>query len=95
LAFGIVRDVFPADRVASAVSKVAALLGVGAGLGIVLACPIVDTFNYHFLFWIPLIVVVAAAIGAYFLVPESSNRTPRVEAAEQAIDSLWQGRAVA
>jgi EmrB/QacA subfamily drug resistance transporter len=76
LAFGVVRDVFPAEKVASAVSKIAALLGVGSGLGIVLAGPIVDTFSYHFLFWIPLIVVVTAAIGAYLLVPESSNPTP-------------------
>jgi MFS family permease len=74
LAFGVVRDEFPADEVASAVSKVAALLAVGSGLGIVLAGPIVDALNYHYLFWIPLIVIVAAAIGAYYVVPQSSNQ---------------------
>jgi EmrB/QacA subfamily drug resistance transporter len=73
LAFGIVRDHCPADRVASAVSKVAALLGVGAGLGIILAGPIVDILDYHYLFWLPMIVVALAAIGAYFFVPESAN----------------------
>ena len=76
LAFGIVRDQFPADRVSGAVSKVAALLAVGAGLGIILAGPIVDTLNYHYLFWFALIVVAVAAIGAYFFVPESANTTP-------------------
>jgi EmrB/QacA subfamily drug resistance transporter len=76
LAFGVVRDELPENKVASAVSTVAALLAVGAGLGIILAGPVVDVLNYHWLFWIPLIVVVAAAIGAYVFVPESPNTTP-------------------
>jgi EmrB/QacA subfamily drug resistance transporter len=76
LAFGIIRDEFPREKVASAVSTTAALLAVGGGLGIVLAGPIVDALDYHFLFWLPLIFIVAAAIAAHFVVPESLNTTP-------------------
>jgi predicted MFS family arabinose efflux permease len=37
----------------------------------VLAGPIVDAFDYHWLFWFPLIVLVLSALAAQFLVPES------------------------
>jgi MFS family permease len=90
LAFGIVRDQFPEDKVASAVSKVAALLGVGAGLGIILAGPIVNIFDYHYLFWIPLIVVAVAAVGAYFFVPELGNTTPgRISVLPTLLMASW------
>jgi EmrB/QacA subfamily drug resistance transporter len=76
VAFGIIRDEFPADRVAGAVGAIAALTAVGAGLGIVLAGPIVDALGYHWLFWLPLILTVAAAVSALLFVPESPVRTP-------------------
>ena len=41
LAFGIIRDEFPRDRVAGAVGIMSALAGVGGGAGVVLAGPIV------------------------------------------------------
>ena len=55
LAFGIIRDEFPAERVAGAIGVMSAILGAGAGAGIVLAGPILEHLNYHWLFWIPLI----------------------------------------
>ncbi|MEO6701933.1 MAG: MFS transporter [Jatrophihabitantaceae bacterium] len=76
LAFGIIRDEFPAAKVAGAVGVIAALLAVGGGLGLVLAGPIVNTLDYHWLFWIPGIVVAAAALATQLLVPESPVRTP-------------------
>ena len=76
VAFGIIRDEFPAERVAGAVGAIAALTAVGAGLGIVLAGPIVDALDYHWLFWLPLILTVIAAISAILFVPESPVRTP-------------------
>ena len=42
LAFGIIRDEFPRERVAGGVGMMSALLGVGGGAGVVLAGPIVD-----------------------------------------------------
>src|ERR1700722_20417183 len=46
VAFGIIRDEFPPGKVAGAVGVLAALTAVGAGLGIVLAGPIVNALNY-------------------------------------------------
>jgi EmrB/QacA subfamily drug resistance transporter len=76
VAFGIIRDEFPAEKVAGAVGVIAALTAVGAGLGIVLAGPIVEALDYHWLFWLPLILTVAAAVAAILFVPESPVRTP-------------------
>lgn len=75
LAFGIIRDEFPEEKVVGAVGTIAALTAVGAGLGIVLAGPIVTVLGYHWLFWIPLIMVVLAGSAAQILVPESRVRT--------------------
>ena len=76
LAFGIIRDEFPSQKLGSAVGTTAALAAVGGGFGIVLAGPIIKVLNYHWLFWIPMIMVVAAGLAAHFLVPESPVRTP-------------------
>jgi predicted MFS family arabinose efflux permease len=42
----------------------------------VLAGPIVDALGYRWLFLVPLLVVVAAAVSAYQFVPESPTRQP-------------------
>jgi EmrB/QacA subfamily drug resistance transporter len=76
VAFGIIRDEFPAEKVAGAVGALAALTAVGAGLGIVLAGPIVNALDYHWLFWLPMILTVAAAVLAVLVVPESPVRNP-------------------
>ncbi|ROZ49042.1 MFS transporter [Rhodococcus sp. WS3] len=75
LAFGIIRDEFPEEKVTGAVGIIAALTAVGGGLGIVLAGPIVAVLGFHWLFWIPLIMVVLAGLAAQILVPESRVRT--------------------
>ncbi|KXX57447.1 MULTISPECIES: MFS transporter [unclassified Rhodococcus (in: high G+C Gram-positive bacteria)] len=75
LTFGIIRDEFPKEKVPGAVGMVAALASVGAGLGIVLAGPIVDAFSYHWLFWIPLMMISVAGLAAHLLIPESPVRT--------------------
>jgi EmrB/QacA subfamily drug resistance transporter len=90
LAFGIIRDEFPHDRVAGAVGIIAALTAVGAGLGIVLAGPIVDALDYHWLFWIPLIMIVGSALAAFLLVPESEVRTKgRINWLAALLMSAW------
>jgi MFS family permease len=76
LAFGIVRDEFPRERVAGAVGVMSALAGVGGGAGVVLAGPIVQHLSIHFLFWVPLIVLVPATVAIHRFVPESPVRTP-------------------
>jgi EmrB/QacA subfamily drug resistance transporter len=71
LAFGIIRDEFPPDRVASGIGFISALLGVGGGAGIVLAGPIVGHLSYHWLFWLPLVPTAVAAVATHLFVPES------------------------
>ena len=75
LGFGIIRDEFPREKVAGAVGILAALTAVGGSLGIVLACPIVNALNWHWLFWLPGIATVIAAIGAVLFVPQSPARS--------------------
>ena len=74
LAFGIIRDEFPAARVAGAIGVMSAILGVGSGAGIVLAGPILQHLNYHWLFWVPLVMSVTATIATFVFVPESPVR---------------------
>jgi EmrB/QacA subfamily drug resistance transporter len=74
LAFGIIRDEFPKEKVSGAVGIVAAMIAVGGGLGIVLAGPIINALDFHYLFWIPMVVVILATIAAQLVVPESPIR---------------------
>ena len=76
LAFAIIRDEFPRERIPHGIALISAIMGIGGGLGIVLAGPIVAHFSYHWLFWFPLIGVVVATVGTVMSVPESPIRTP-------------------
>ena len=90
LAFGIIRDEFPREKVPGAVGTMAALTATGAGVGIVLAGPIVQALNYHWLFWIPMIVLVAAGVAAYLVVPESPSRSGgKLSLTGAALLSAW------
>ncbi|KAA0085618.1 MFS transporter [Mycolicibacterium sp. P9-64] len=73
LAFGIIRDEFPTEKVAGGISALAAILAAGLGLGTVVAGPIVSWMSYHFLFWIPLTVIVLSVFAVAVLVPASKD----------------------
>jgi len=76
LAFGIVRDEFPREKVAGSIGLLSAILGAGAGAGIVLSGVILAHLNYHWLFWIPLVLTLVAAFATWRFVPESPVRVP-------------------
>ena len=76
LAFAIIRDEFPRERIPQGIAMISAILGIGGGLGIVLSGPIVQHFSYHWLFWFPFAAVVVATAGIVFFVPESPIRSP-------------------
>ncbi len=61
LAFGIIRDHFPHDRVATAIGGISATFGIGGGVGLVLAGVVVDTLSVSWLFWLGLMALPAAA----------------------------------
>jgi EmrB/QacA subfamily drug resistance transporter len=90
LAFGIIRDELPRERVAGGIALVSGILGIGGGLGIVLAGPILQHLSYHWLFWIPLAVTAVAAIAAVMFIPESKSRQPgRVHWLGGVLLSAW------
>jgi MFS family permease len=76
LSFSIVRDEFPREKVANAMGWISGLMGVGSALALVIAGPIVETFSYHWLFWVPLGVTVVAVTSGVLFVPESQVRAP-------------------
>src|SRR3954468_22908113 len=76
LAFGIVRDEFPRERVAGSIGLMSAIMGIGGGAGIVLAGVISDNLGYHFLFWIPLLFVIGSGLATWRWVPESPIKSP-------------------
>jgi MFS family permease len=76
LGFGIIRDEFPLSRVPGAIALMSGVFGIGGTLGIVFAGPIVDNLSYHWLFWLPGIVMAVVALATLLIVPESPVRAP-------------------
>jgi MFS family permease len=62
LAFAIIRERLPRERVPGSIGLVSSLLGIGGGLGLVLPGPIMTRLPYQWLFWLSLIVI-AVALG--------------------------------
>jgi EmrB/QacA subfamily drug resistance transporter len=76
LAFGIIRDEFPPARVGAGIGLISATFGVGGGGGLVLAGVIVDNLHYAWIFWLALVLIVAAIVATHFFVPESPIKSP-------------------
>jgi EmrB/QacA subfamily drug resistance transporter len=76
LSFGIIRDEFPRERVATGIGLISATFGIGGGAGLVLSGVIVDHLSYEWIFWIALAVVAAAVVATHLFVPESPVKSP-------------------
>jgi EmrB/QacA subfamily drug resistance transporter len=76
LAFAIIRDEFPNDRVPGAIGLVSSLLGIGGGAGVVFAGVVTENLSYHWLFWFPLGVILLTAYLTWRFIPESPVKTP-------------------
>jgi EmrB/QacA subfamily drug resistance transporter len=79
LAFGIIRDTFPPERMATGLGLVSAIIGIGAGIGLPLSGVVADNLGVSWLFWISLIAL-PAALAAHRLVPASpASRRVRID----------------
>jgi EmrB/QacA subfamily drug resistance transporter len=81
LAFAIIRDRLPRERVPGGIGLVSSLLGIGGGIGLVLPGPIMTRLSYQWLFWLALIVIAAALVLAARYIPadgpaEAGARVP-------------------
>jgi len=75
LAFGIIRDEFPKEKVAQGIGLISATFGIVGGAGLVLAGVITDALNYEWIFWVAAIVIALAAVMTHLFVPESPVRS--------------------
>jgi EmrB/QacA subfamily drug resistance transporter len=76
LAFSIIRDEFPIRRVPGAIGLVSSLLGIGGGAGVVFAGLVTENLSYHWLFWLPLGVILFTAWLTWRYIPESPVKSP-------------------
>lgn len=74
LAYGIIRDEYDHHRVPTAIGVISVSVGIGTGLGVVLAGVILQGFSYHWLFWFPLILTAPTLLAAWRWIPESRLR---------------------
>jgi EmrB/QacA subfamily drug resistance transporter len=76
LAFGIIRDEFPAAKVGVAIGVMSSVFGIGGGFGLVLSGLIVEHLSWQWLFLVGAVpVLISTALIARF-VPESKVKTP-------------------
>jgi len=79
LAFGIVRDTFPRERVPAGLGMISAIFGIGGGIGLPLSGVIVDNLDTQWLFGINLIAL-PSALAAYLLIPPlPAGHRPRID----------------
>ena len=76
LSFGIIRDEFPREKVATGIGLISATFGIGGGAGLVLSGVIVDHVAYEWIFWLALIVVIPAVVATRLFVPSSPIKSP-------------------
>lgn len=76
LAFGIIRDEFPADKVSTAIGMISATFGIGGGAGLVLSGVIVDNLAYEWIFWLGLVFIAVAIVATFLWIPESPIKSP-------------------
>ena len=79
LAFGIIRDTFRHERVATAIGGISATFGIGGGVGLVLAGVIVDALSASWLFWLGLMALPAAAAIWRYVPREEMARGVKVD----------------
>jgi EmrB/QacA subfamily drug resistance transporter len=75
LAFAIIRDEFPPEKIGVGIGAVSAVFGVGGGFGIVISGVIVDHLSWRWLFILGSIIIGVAVVLVHKFVPESPIKT--------------------
>lgn len=90
LAYGLLRDALPRERVTGAIGVVSAVIGIGGAAGTVLAGPLADLIGWRGTFAVPFLV---AALGAFLtlaVVRDGGARAPgRVNTRSAVLLSAW------
>jgi MFS family permease len=76
LAYAIVRDELSPARISSGIALLAAMLGVGGGLGVIIAGVLVEHVSYTSMFWLQLPAFLVVAWSAHHWVPDSAMTSP-------------------
>ncbi len=76
LAFGIIRDELPRERVGMGLGILSATFGIGGAAGLILSGIILENLHWSWLFWIGALPVAIALVLVWRLIPESPVRTP-------------------
>ena len=74
LAFGIIRDEFPPERVGVGIGTMSSVFGLGGGIGLVSSGAILQTLTWPWLFLIGAVPALVVAVLIWFVVPESRTR---------------------
>ncbi len=76
LAFAIIKDEFPPEKVGTAVGVVSSVFGIGGGLGVVLSGFLVDHLSWRWVFVVGTVVGGGALVVVHRFVPVSPIKTP-------------------
>jgi len=76
LAYAIVRDEVRPEHVGRGIALIASLLGVGGGLGVIIAGVLVEHLSYTSMFWVQLPAFAAVAWGVHRVVPHVTVTAP-------------------
>jgi EmrB/QacA subfamily drug resistance transporter len=75
LAFSIIKDEFPPEKVGIGIGMVSAVFGIGGGLGLALSGVLIDNLGWRWLFIVGAAGVTAAIVLVHLFVPESPIKT--------------------
>jgi MFS family permease len=90
LAFGLLRDVMPRERLTGAIGATSAIIGIGGAAGSVLAGPLAAGLGWHGIFSVPFVVAVVGIVLTLVLVPVTGVRAQgRVNVVSATLLSAW------
>jgi EmrB/QacA subfamily drug resistance transporter len=73
----ILTNIFPEDERPKAIAIWAAVAGMGIAIGPTTGGWLIESYDWSWIFLVNIPVVVAALVGAYFLIPESRDPQPK------------------